>query len=317
MTNVCTRCTRPCGDAYACTECAKAARNNLHHIADLAAALDDKRAKIRSNWDVSNIGASKPALKWRTNDNQTTTHAARTGFQPSTALGFDPRVSRVANRLQNGLVGIVRELPERLQYGTLAADSGPHQIARWLSYQVQHIRGIETAGEQFDLIDKMLGDLHHLFDNPPPKLFLGECKAEFEDGECTESLYLDQEKITSETVACPRCGITHDVEERRNVLMDGVNDYTGTAKEISRLLRNIGGTDVSTAAIARYVRMGKLAPIGTSMEARSDGQRVQVPVYRIGAVRELLSDLEDAKRQRRLMKRIAGPRLDKNNDRAC
>lgn len=302
MTNVCTRCTRPCGDAYACTECAKAARNNLHHIADLAAALDDKRAKIRSNWDVSNIGASKPALKWRTNDNQTTTHAARTGFQPSTALGFDPRVSRVANRLQNGLVGIVRELPERLQYGTLAADSGPHQIARWLSCQVQHIRGIETAGEQFDLIDKMLGDLHHLFDNPPPKLFLGECKAEFEDGECTESLYLDQEKITSETVACPRCGITHDVEERRNVLMDGVNDYLGTAKEISRLLRNIASTDVSERRIREYAGHGLLTRMGSRREYDRNGQAHDAATYRIGDVREIAETMQAKREKRRVVK---------------
>lgn len=316
MTNTCD-CTRPCGDAFACSDCTKAATDNLRHIADLASALSQKRAKVRSSWNLSDFSTSKPAVKWRTNTDQVVTPSASPHFTPSNATHFDPRVSRVRDRVQNALVGIARDVLDHHDDGSLPRDASPAVIAHWLTGHVRWIRLQPDAKETFAMLGKICGELHHLFDNRPPTLFLGECKAEFEDGECTESLYLDQDKITSDTVDCPRCGITHDVAERRKTLMEGVDDYHGTAKEISRLLRNIGGTDVSTAAIARYVRMGKLASVGTRMEVRSDGQMIQVSVYRIGAVRELVRQLEDAKRQRRLMKRVPRTRLDKDNDRAC
>lgn len=315
MTNTCD-CTRPCGDAFACTECTRTARENLRHIADLAQALDEKRAKVRSNWDASNLGKSKPARKWRTDDNQTLTHAASPTFRPSGALGFDPRVSRVANKVQNALVGIVRELPFDLD--TLPYNAGSHTIARWLRGHASDIRLQPEAGEIFALIGRIVGDLHHLFDNPPPKLFLGECKAEFEDGECTESLYLDADKITSDTVACPRCGITHDVAERRKVLMDGVDDYLGTVKEISRLLRNIAGADVSERRIREMAGHGLLTRMGTRREYDRAGNPSDSPTYRIGQVRAVVADVQKRRDDRRAAK-VRKHLLDKQRreDRVC
>jgi len=302
VTNVCD-CTRPCGDAFACRECTATARENLRHIADLTAALDEKRAKVRTNWDVSNVGASKPAKRWRVDDGEHTTFAASPTFTPSAALGFDPRVSRVADRVHNGLVGIVREMPDET-WGSLASDAGSHQIARWLLHQVTAIRLMPTAGEIFDLLGRMVGDLHRLFDNPPPALFLGECKMIGDDGtECTESLYLDADKVTSAEVACPRCGITHDVAERRKVLMDGVNDYLGTAKEISRLLRNIAGSDVSERRIREYAGHGLLTRMGTRREYGRDGAARDVATYRIGDVRRIADDVQQRRDERRAKKR--------------
>ena len=310
MTNVCD-CTRPCGDAFACATCAKTARENLVHIADLAAALDEKRAKIRSNWDVSNLGASKPARKWRTDDGQALTHAASPTFRPSGALGFDPRVSRVADRVHKALVGIVRELPDRVQK-TLRTDAGPSEIARWLVHWVKEIRLQETAGKTFALIGRIVGDLHRLFDNPPPKLFLGECKMIDDDGdECHESIYLDADKVTSTEVACPRCGITHDVAERRKALMQGVDDYLGTAKEISRLLRQLAGADVTERRIREYAGHGLLTRMGSRREYGRDGQPHIVAVYRIGQVRAVVVDVQE-RRDKRRAEKVRRHLLDKH-----
>lgn len=308
MTNTCD-CSRPCGDAYACHECTRTARANLVHITDLAAALDEKRAKVRSNWDVSNLGASKPARKWRTDDNQTLTHAAAPTFRPSGALGFDPRVSRVADRIHNGLVGIVRELPRRIDEA-LPYDAGSHTIARWLTHQVKEIRLQETAGETFALIGRMVGDLHRLFDNPPPALFLGECKMIDADGEeCHESIYLEADKVTNAEVACPKCGITHDVAERRKVLMQGVNDYLGTAKEISRLLRQLAGSDVSERRIREMAGHGLLTKMGTRREFDRDGRPRDVATYRIGQVREAVDAVQQRRAERRELKGRRGQRV--------
>lgn len=298
MTNYCTRCSRQCGDAYACTECTKTAATNLRHIADLTAAFDEKRAKVRSSWDVSNLGASRPAKQWRTNSGEHTTFAASPTFTPGTALGFDPRVSRVAYRVRTMLsqvmpTGGTTDLPDK---------SESHTIARWLSRHVKDIRHQPHAGEAFDLIDRMLGDLHALFDNPPPALFLGECKAEFEDAECTESLYLDREKITSDTVDCPRCGITHDVAERRTVLMDGVSDYLGTAKEVSHLLRNLAGSDVSERRIREYAAHGLLTRMGTRREFDREGRPRDVATFRIGDVRDVVESVQRRRAERREQK---------------
>lgn len=305
MTNACD-CTRPCGDAFACQECARTARENLVHIADLAAALDEKRAKVRSSWDVSNLGAAKPVKRWRIDSSEHTTFAARAGFRPSTALGFDPRVGRVADRIQNGLVGIVRELPEPVQ-ATLRRDAGPSEIARWLVHWVNEIRLQQAAGETFALISRMVGDLHRLFDNPPPALFLGECKMIGEDGdECHESLYLDADKVTPAEVACPKCGISHDVAERRKTLMQGVDDYLGTAKEISRLLRQLAGSDVSERRIREYAGHGLLTRMGSRREYGRDGAARDVATYRIGDVRTIAETLQQRRDERREMKRKNG-----------
>lgn len=326
MTNYCDRCSRQCGDAYACKECTKSAIANLRHIADLASALDDKRAKRRSSWDVSNLGCSKPPLRWRTDTNERTTFAASPSFASSPALHFDPRVSRVGHRVKNALVGIARDILDgpadnqpvgpRCNYCnhrtcqairrcTPPPDDAA-SIARWLNPWVYWLRLQPEAGETFDQLDRILGDLLALFDNPPPALFLGECKAEFEDGECTESLYLDRDKITSDTIACPHCGIEHDVTERRQVLMDGVNDYLGTAKEISHLLRNIGGRDVSVKMIYSYASHGMLTAYGRRREYDKTGRPRDVTLYNIGQVREAVETMQ-ARRQTRREERAASP----------
>ncbi|WP_109689530.1 hypothetical protein [Branchiibius hedensis] len=87
-----------------------------------------------------------------------------------------------------------------------------------------------------------------------------------------------------------------------------MDDYLGTAREISALLRQMEGGRVSTKAIAGYVRRGRLESAGDRVEFRANGATAKVPVYRIGAVRELVAKLDDERRERRALRKVNTPR---------
>lgn len=288
QSNVCAVHDVPLGDAFACTRCRDTARGTLTHIADLMAAIDEKRARVRTNWAVSNIKTSKPAVKWRVTSGESQTFGARSGFAASSSVSFDPRVTRVADRAKNALFGSVRMLNAE----GWDSDPGAAGYARWLSRNVEAIRMRPGATEEFAAFEAIKGDLFALFDNPPDTLYLGRCSSDTEFGPCAEALYVENVLPMREAVTCQHCQAEHVVAERRKELLTGVEDYLGTAKEISRLLRNLAGKDVSKQAISRYVQMGKLAQMGKRIEWDRSGRRVEAATYRIGAVRDLVAVLE-------------------------
>ncbi|PWJ22794.1 hypothetical protein ATK17_3963 [Branchiibius hedensis] len=197
MTNTCD-CSRACGDAFACTECARTAGHNLAQIAQLADCLDGKRARQRTSWNVTNLDTSRRGTGWRTDSGQRfTIPRAHQPFAPSAALAYDSRVTATQDRVKNALVGMARLVIEADRSIAWPADNS-HAIALWLMpYVIRKARFQEWASEMFTEVHGIREELLALLDNPPPTIYLGRCDAEIDGTPCPN-------RCTSSAITSPR-----------------------------------------------------------------------------------------------------------------
>lgn len=293
----CPRCGRLCRAAYACKECAASAREHLQGIAYLSRHLGAKRAHVGTTWIEPTISEVRQ-VKWRTDDGQSHTHyglARNTPTGVETGTTYDPRVTAVERRVGNHLLRIVKVIQENIHDGYPARNT----IAGMAAFIAKHtgkLRLLESAPEDFRDIERAHTALEDLLDSPPAQLYLGLCY----EGDCTQALYVDAPapgRSMAEYVRCRRCGTQHETKQRREQLMEGVNDYHGTAKEISRLLRLIGGADVSVKMIYSYAAHGLITQVGTRVEFDKMGRKRDAALYSIGAVRVAVEEMRD-KRER-------------------
>lgn len=59
-------------------------------------------------------------------------------------------------------------------------------------------------------------------------------------------------------VACPRCGIPHDVDQNRDWMRRATAEYTGTAVELARLLPELYGAHIQAGTIRKWHERGQL-----------------------------------------------------------
>jgi hypothetical protein len=281
--NPCQRCGGDAGDLTACKRCATGARAQLEVIADLARFADEKRARVGSNWRVGTIGRT-----------------------PDHPLPFDPRVSRRLGPITDSLNRLALRVmtdDEDVTDAPTRAGSLP-AVATWLVAQVATIRTWSDAPAVFDRIDSEARAVTRLFDRPPDKVYLGACGADTAAGPCVQDLYLERGTAPA-VVVCPRCREVHDVDERREDLRAGVDDYLGTAKEISHLCRATLGEDVSTNMIRYYARVGMIREHGQRRELTKDNQQRAATLYRIGEVREAVEVMRVDPAERKKARREA------------
>lgn len=275
----CRRCGRDAGlDAFACNHCADVARADLTTIADFANHLDDKRARIGSNWQNGTIGRAA-----------------------ETPMPFDPRVSKVADPIRVALHGTARIV---IDAGAviLPLSDDIHDVAEWLVTRCDWLRRQECGPTEFDTFDVCRSNIVALFDRPPERMYVGRCQAEVEGGNCTESLYVetdDHGKPSTEYTHCPKCDESYKISERQEEIKAGVKNYLGTMKEISHLCRLTHSENVSMSMLYTYVANGLIHPHGTRIECDSAGRHKSVPTYRIGDIDVAIEDWRQLREQRR------------------
>lgn len=299
LTTTCPLCDRSIQGAYACTYCADTAADDLRGIAYLAPHLGAKRARHKTTWVEPTIAVVRE-VKWRTDDNQNHTIPAA-GHAPNGAtasMPFDPRITAAGNTVANLLVTIVKEIWEEIDDSPIAGRLTIGALADHAARHTQKLRLLESAPDNFRRIQWARERLEHLLDSPPAQLYLGLCH----EGECVEPLYTDMPAPgvgMATIVRCRKCSTQHETEQRRETLMAGVNDYHGTAKEVSRLLRLIGGNDVSVKMIWSYAKHGLIHSVGTRTEYDTMGRPREAAVYSIGAVREAAETTKAEREQKR------------------
>lgn len=279
----CPTCARPVPESrYVCTHCTKTARAHLHSIAAFAGWCDSKRARMGSTWSVGrgSRGTERP-------------------------VPFDPRVTQVINPIHNDLTTWARivwdEAPIASDEDLVGIDTS--SIAKWL---VNHCEWLATTvhGETaFHAWDVAKDKLERLFDRPPDKVYLGRCNASTDFGPCPESLYIEVGDVSAH-VACPRCGAATPVDDRRAELAVGVENYLGTARELSRLLKLVLGENASAKTLWAYAKHGLIQQHGVRVEHDTLGRRREVPTYRIGEVREAARTVAQDEDQRKAIRRI-------------
>lgn len=271
----CTICTKDANNAYVCIPCKDTALENLGHIADLAAGLDEKRARIGSTWSFGSAGRAS-----------------------ETPLPYDPRVSKVAGPISRDLnlvvgatmIGYTDPIPDRPNPLSLAS------LATWLTTYAEWWRWQDTGASTFEAIRRGQESLFRLFDRPPARIYAGPCGI----AECRHDLYVEAGALQA---PCPSCNHVHDVELRREELKQGVRDYLATAKEISALCRLMFGDLVTVKMIDHYAARGHITARGTRTHLTARNARRDVAVYRIGDVLEHVEQISTRPESVRAAKR--------------
>jgi hypothetical protein len=257
-----------------CHECTRTTRRSLHDIIELVAYADDKRARFGSSWRTGTIGRSA-------------------GEQP---LPYDPRVTAVLEACLRALRDVAIATagsPERIR-----KSSDPRAVAAWLAVNIHVVRGAVGGGQRMQRMQDASDRVKSLFDRPPDRIYVGRCNS---DG-CTESLYAAQDHSAS-VVACPKCKHETPIQERRDQLAAGVEDYLGTVREISRLLRATLGDDVSERMIRSLADHGLIQTRGTRLEHDKLLRPRQVATYRIGDVRQGVHTMRTNRETERAVRR--------------
>jgi hypothetical protein len=283
----CRRCGRAAGDAFACTTCSDTAKADLTQIADFALHLDDKRARLGSNWKDGTIGRAAEI-----------------------PLPYDPRVSKVADPIRVALLGTARII---VHAGAviLPISDDIHDVALWLVNHCDWLRRQDVGPHEFAEFNVCRSNLVQLFDRPPDRMYIGRCKGTIEDVPCIESLYVevdDNGKPATGTVKCRRCSQGHDVKDRREEMKAGVKDYLGTMREITRLCRLMYDDGVSMSMLYLYAEKGLMESQGWRMEHDSKGRYRSVSTYRIGDVEAAIKKwaaIQEARRAEKKPKCVA------------
>ena len=278
----CQACGRDAGDAFACMTCAESARTDLAQIADFALDLDDKRARLGSNWKNGTIGRAAEI-----------------------PLPYDPRVSKVADPIRVALHGTASIV---IGAGAviLPASDSIHDVAQWLITRCDWLRRQDVGPEEFATFEVCRSNIVALFDRPPDRTYIGRCHAEIEGGTCTESLYVesdDKGKPVKPNAICPRCEASCAVSSRQDEIKASVRDYLGTMKEISHLCRLMYDEGVSMSMLYQYASKGLMFSRGTRLECDSQGRHREVATYRIGDVESAIKAWREEQERRRTEKR--------------
>jgi len=146
-------------------------------------------------------------------------------------------------------------MEERREAPPLAA-----QAAWLLLREVAAIRKHPAVIELIDEIADAIRLARRTVDRPADRKFFGTCYAEQpgEDGEpvvCTEEIWANPH---AEEVTCKVCGITHEIAERREWLLDKAEDMILTPREASQYIGGIGKMTIGHQKIRNYLDRGRI-----------------------------------------------------------
>lgn len=162
---------------------------------------------------------------------------------------------------------------------------------RYLLRNSDVVRSME--GAQAALAD-MLGlerRLARIVDRPPDQWYAGVCSEPLDGGDdgviCEQELYA---LAREGEVRCPGCGAVHQIGDRRAFLLAAAEDYELTAAEAARAVVALGDYDGTSGQLAARIRKwAERSQIASMRHDWSDPLRPR-PLYRIGAILDLLAD---------------------------
>lgn len=257
-THPCTaHCGRPAEGYYLCRWCADELAHQLAQVVTVAAELTiTVTRQARMSQPVA-VATSGPA-----------------------PLPYDPHASDALNTLDNTLSTWARDVSERLGHTLDAEDTGG--AARWLRARRDALRSHPAAGELADEIAHAVGHAWRAVDRAPGRVYIGPCGADTGNGPCPLDLYgradpsrpgrLDPRQSV---VRCP-CGAQWNATQRREWLLDRLNESLATAREIASAVGVIGGLAINEKTIRTWHNRGRISARGRNPAG--------VPLHRIGDV---------------------------------
>ena len=290
---VCPICGKPIHDnAYICGTCGQTLTKALHHIADLHAELDvtlTRQARIGST-----NGAPPPPPEVDPDPQPKNVILWGVAVQP---LPFHLGASTVRRAVVNVVTTWARiileergmdlpPIPEppigpvcnptecKHQSCTVIRwhiqDSETVHAAKFIGEYVWWLRHRPEAPEAFKDLTLADRDLERVIDRPAPMKYAGPCNI------CRKDLYVRE---GAAMVECRPCGMTYDMDQRREYLLKCAEDRLERAAQIARAVTDLG-SPISADRIRKWAERGRLLPHATDPRGR--------PLYRVGDVTELL-----------------------------
>jgi len=234
MSQTCsTGCTRPTRDVLLlCDQCAWEVERALADVPDLVDELTTTLTR------QSKLGGGNGKSKSR-----------------ATPLPYDVRASDRLDDLRTMLGGwtrvIVEDCDQTMPAGSLRA------MARFLRSRADLIAKHEAAADIHEEITTAVRDGWRAVDRPAMRLFAGICLVD----DCDATL---RARPGAVDVVCPKCGITHDVAERRATMRADLDGMLCTAAEIGRLGLYFDGLDRERTKrlIMTWERRGRIVAHG-------------------------------------------------------
>jgi len=264
MTNICTvpRCGQVIPASYfICSDCKRVLRQDL---ASAPALVDDLLTTI-TRQDVLGASGGRKAAE--------------------TAIPWKDHATRILWDLNRTMTGWARVLLEHYNLTSevidRAVDGHPshHRItisaSRWILAHIDSLIMHEAAGEAVDEIGDAVQRAYRAIDRPPDKLPAGQCM--FND--CPAYLYAEPQ---SETVDCPKCGITHDMAERHAWMSAQAIEYRLTGTEALSWVRLLLGKAMPDGTWRRWMAEHRIP--------HDDVDHFGHKLYRWGDVVEVVRD---------------------------
>ena len=304
----CPRCDRPIVDmAWVCEDCTTLAGRKLlwaAAIADEATATVAKLARLAPTSarradeppDPPTVD-TRPGLAWL----RSAVHESAlfpTGL-PYSASGSD-RLAVIVKTLTASARQVAEDrgidLPDPCTHRTCGAARngaiGPicpdplAQLLVWLHGHLDWHRRRPNADELLGKLENAATALIRLVDRPPTRVIVGQCG-------CTAYLYA---VAGTDSVRCPGCGTTYDVNTTRDQMRQSIGVALFTAAECATMAAYLGLTEHRLRTrnlITQWARRGRIIAHGTIEQDDQDADgkaiKVTVPTYRFGDVLERLA----------------------------
>jgi hypothetical protein len=148
-------------------------------------------------------------------------------------------------------------------------------VCRYLLGHADWIRTQHWAPEMLDEIVDLAGQLRRMVDRPAERWFIGPCDT------CKRDLYAKAGALTAE---CKECQIPYNVQERRDWLLDQINDQLYTAAELARAVSWLGSEPLTAERIRKWASRKRITAHGTTLVKGR-----WVPTYRASDAAALLA----------------------------
>lgn len=186
-----------------------------------------------------------------------------------TPLPYHPAAVELRWTVDNTVTTWARDVAET--NGHVAAWTSVADAAAWLARRHRELARHPAADELADEIGHVVTQVRAVIDRPRERVYLGPCET------CGADLYA----LPQASVVDCRCGERVDVRERRDWLLDVVEQRLATASEISRALPTLVNAPVTASMVRGYAKRGRIMAQGTDQRG--------MPLYRIGDVIALVT----------------------------
>jgi hypothetical protein len=275
---LCALCGKPTGDnAYVCTAwgCAGQLEQALAETPALATELDTALARQSH---ISRNGRPDPQDVLTAEDRAEIVIADAEASVHIQSLPYDLGASKAQAQLHQTLTRWTRQLAA--DRGLLMPLPTLGALSSLLLAHIEWFRHQPFAGVAVIELKEACWRAWNACDRPADLVYAGPCdsKGEFGDEPCLQSLYA---RVGAKTVECD-CGLSWDVQGRRDFMLEAAQDTLVTAAELSRFL-TVYGEPVTGERVRKWAQRGQLAQHGNNERGH--------PLYRVGEASELLAQM--------------------------